>query len=135
MHVERLDHVNVRTHDLEATRAFYTEVIGLQSGERPAFGFAGLWLYAGEIPVIHVTGLEVGDARDDGTGSIDHVAFRVEGLEAMRERVRRLRIDATESIVPRNGDLQIFLRDPNGVKIELTFAAAEVAGGQALASR
>ena len=135
MHVERLDHVNVRTHDLEATHAFYTGVIGLQVGERPPFGFSGLWLYAGEIPVIHVTGLEAADARDNGTGSIDHIAFRVEGLEEMRERVRRLHIEASECIVPRNGDLQIFLRDPNGVKIELTFAAAEVARGQVLAVR
>jgi hypothetical protein len=53
----------------------------------------------------------------------------------MRERIRRLRIAAGEAIVPRNGDLQIFLRDPNGVKIELTFAAAEVPPQEALAAR
>jgi catechol 2,3-dioxygenase-like lactoylglutathione lyase family enzyme len=124
--VQRLDHVNIQTHDLDATRAFYVDVIGLHVGERPPFGFAGLWLYDELIPVIHVNELGAADAAIHGSGAVDHIAFRVEGLAAMRERVRRLRIPAAECLVPRNGDLQIFLTDPNGVKIELTFAGAEV---------
>jgi catechol 2,3-dioxygenase-like lactoylglutathione lyase family enzyme len=135
MHVQRLDHVNIGTHDLDATRDFYVNVIGLRVGERPPFGFPGLWLYDDNVPVIHVSGLGPGDARAHGSGSIDHVAFRVDGLAAMRERVRRVGISATECIVPRNGELQIFLSDPNGVKIELTFAASEVAEQGTLAAR
>jgi catechol 2,3-dioxygenase-like lactoylglutathione lyase family enzyme len=126
MRVQRLDHVNVQTHDLEATRRFYVDVIGLRVGERPPFGFAGLWLYDDAIPVIHVNELGPGDAPGRGSGVVDHIAFRVEGLAAMRERVRRLGVSAREYLVPRNGDLQIFLTDPNGLKIELTFAGAEV---------
>jgi catechol 2,3-dioxygenase-like lactoylglutathione lyase family enzyme len=126
MPVQRLDHVNIRTHDLEATQRFYVDVIGLRVGDRPPFNFPGLWLYDDNVAVIHVTGLDSSDPRDDNSGSIDHVAFRVDGLAAMRERVAWLHVDAQECIVPRTGDLQIFLRDPNGVKIELTFAASEV---------
>lgn len=134
MHVQQLDHVNIRTHDLEATRKFYVDVIGLRVGERPPFDFPGLWLYDDRTAVIHVTGLESSDARTNHSGSVDHIAFRVEGLAAMRERVARLPVRAQECIVPRNGDVQIFLRDPNGVKIELTFAAAEVAAHEAVAA-
>ena len=116
MHVQRLDHVNIGTHDLDATRSFYVDVIGLRVGERPPFAFPGLWLYDDAVPVIHVTGLGASDAPVHGTGSIDHIAFRVEGLASMRERIRGMRIAANECIVPRNGDLQIFLSDPNGVR-------------------
>ncbi len=135
MHVQRLDHVNIATHDLDATRDFYVDVIGLRVGERPPFGFPGLWLYDDRIPVIHVTGLEAADTRVEGSGAIDHIAFRADGLAAMRERVRGRNIPANECIVPRNGELQIFLSDPNGVKIELTFAAAEVAAQGTLVGR
>jgi catechol 2,3-dioxygenase-like lactoylglutathione lyase family enzyme len=134
MHVQRLDHVNIRTHDLEATRSFYVDVVGLQVGERPPFGFPGLWLYDDRVAVIHVTGLDASDARTTDSGSVDHIAFRVEGLGAMRERVARLGVRAQEAVVPRNGDVQIFLRDPNGVKIELTFTGAEAAAHESLAA-
>jgi catechol 2,3-dioxygenase-like lactoylglutathione lyase family enzyme len=135
MHIQRLDHVNVATHDLDATRRFYVDVLGLRAGDRPPFGFPGLWLYDDHVPVIHVTALDASDTRVHGSGTIDHIAFRADGLASMRERVRGLNIPATECIVPRNGELQIFLRDPNGVKIELTFAAAEVAAQRTLVER
>jgi catechol 2,3-dioxygenase-like lactoylglutathione lyase family enzyme len=135
MHVERLDHVNIRTHDLEATRSFYVDVVGLRAGERPPFDFPGLWLYDDNVAVIHVTGLGPSDARTHESGSVDHIAFRVAGLGAIRERIARLHVKARECIVPRNGDLQIFLTDPNGVKIELTFAAAEATAHEVLAGR
>jgi catechol 2,3-dioxygenase-like lactoylglutathione lyase family enzyme len=127
MHIQRLDHVNVRTHDLAATRDFYVGVLGLREGERPPFGFPGLWLYDDTVAVVHVTGLSAADERATETGSIDHIAFRAVGLDTMRERVGRLGIAAREASVPRNGDVQIFLADPNGVRIELTFAASEAA--------
>ncbi len=135
MHVQRLDHVNVQTHDLAATRDFYVDVIGLRVGERPPFVFPGLWLYDDRVPVIHVIVRDPADTPSAGTGAVDHIAFRAEGLAAMRERVRRLGLDAREAHVPRNGELQIFLTDPNGLKIELTFAAAEVAAEAALIGR
>ena len=36
-----LDHVTLRTHDLEGTRAFLEAVLGLKPGYRPAFTFSG----------------------------------------------------------------------------------------------
>ena len=134
MHVQRLDHVNIRTHDLEATRSFYVDVVGLRVGERPPFDFPGLWLYDDRVAVIHVTGLDASDPRTTDSGSVDHIAFRAEGLGAMRERVARFGVRAQEAIVPRTGDVQIFLRDPSGVKIELTFAAADAAAVESLAA-
>ncbi len=135
MHVQRLDHVNIQSHDLEATRDFYENIIGLRVGERPPFAFPGLWLYDDSIPVIHVVGVAVGEPRLAGSGAIDHIAFCVSGLPAMRERLQRHAIAAREAIVPRNGDLQIFLTDPSGIKIELTFAASEVPSFEASARR
>ncbi len=125
MHIERLDHVNVQTHDLEATREFYVAMVGLSVGDRPPFNFPGYWLYDDRVAVIHLTGLTGDDPQFHGTGSVDHIAFRASGLAATRERLSDAGVTFEERIVPRTGELQIFLRDPNGVAIELTYAAAE----------
>jgi catechol 2,3-dioxygenase-like lactoylglutathione lyase family enzyme len=135
MSVQRLDHVNIRTHDLEATRDFYVDVLGLREGDRPPFPFPGLWLYDDTVAVIHVIGLSAADPRVAGSGTIDHVAFRVAGLGAMRERIRRAGLPSREAIVPRSGEAQIFVDDPNGVTIELNFAAAEVREAETLVGR
>ena len=39
---------------LPSVEDFYTEVLGLRVGPRPAFDFPGTWLYAGEEPIIHL---------------------------------------------------------------------------------
>ena len=133
MHIERLDHVNVQTHDLEGTRDFYVRILGLRQGDRPPFTFAGYWLYDDAVPVIHLTGLTPGDPDPRGGGAVNHIAFRAAGLIAMRERLARAEVGFHETLVPRTGELQIFLHDPNGVAIELTFAAAEVRAREAAA--
>src|SRR4051795_5232555 len=50
----RIDHVTIATDDLETTVAFYRDVLGLVVGPRPAFPFAGAWLYANGRPIVHL---------------------------------------------------------------------------------
>lgn len=133
MAIERLDHYSIRTTDVETTRKFYTEVLGLEVGPRPNFPFPGVWLYQGGIAVVHVVGIDpnatgglqdyLGDrgAGGDGTGSIDHVAFLGRDFEAMRARFQGAAVPFRERKVPNMDLMQIFVDDPNGVTIELNF--------------
>ena len=50
----RIDHVTIATDDLDGIVAFYRDVLGLEVGPRPAFPFAGAWLYAGGRPIVHL---------------------------------------------------------------------------------
>ena len=54
MPVAQLNHVTVRTDDLEGTRDFYHDMLGLKARPRPPLGFPGYWLYAGENPLVHL---------------------------------------------------------------------------------
>ena len=63
-----------------------------------------------------------------GTGVIDHVGFRTTGLHEMIEHLTKNKIDFNERQVDDQGLYQLFLFDPNGVKIELNFANAEAKG-------
>lgn len=119
MAIERLDHYTIRTANLEATRRFYIEIVGLHAGPRPPFDFPGTWLYSGDVPVVHLVRSDA--SSDAGSGAIDHVAFRATGLSEMRESFHARGIQFTERTVPMLNVRQVFVRDPNGIEIELNF--------------
>ena len=143
MPIGKLDHYSIRTLDIEASRRFYTEVMGFEIGFRPPFDFPGLWLYNGtrhpeSYGVVHIIGIDpanpeglkayLGD-RDlstlKGTGTVDHMAFTATGLADMRERLKRHGVDYRERTVPALGLHQVFFEDPSQVTIELNYPAHE----------
>lgn len=126
MPLEFIDHysIRVRTPDLPQVRDFYQKVLGLADGERPPFEFAGNWLYAGASPVVHLIGTDDDAQLAAGvpsSGKLDHISFRCSGLEQMRTHLRGLGINADERAVPSSRLHQLFLRDPAGILVELTF--------------
>jgi catechol 2,3-dioxygenase-like lactoylglutathione lyase family enzyme len=141
-----LNHLSIRTTDLNATRVFYETVLGLTVGPRPDFPFPGLWLYNGDHAhvanaMVHVIGIDPHDPeglkqylgdRDvsslHGTGAVDHIALMATGLEAMLAHLQRLGVPCRERTVPTIGLHQLFLDDPSGLVIELNYPADEKSG-------
>lgn len=121
-----LNHVTVRTDDLEGTRDFYSEVLGLREGPRPPLSFPGYWLYCGEQAVVHLVPPSgaIGSDGSDSTGNFDHVAFSAEDFEGMRARFVRLGIKFREQTVPGARLRQLFVQDPNHIMVELNFPPA-----------
>ena len=119
MTIKALDHVNIETADVDATVAFFTDVIGLTNGDRPNFQFPGAWLYCGGRAVIHLVG--TAKATGSGTGIIDHVAFEADDFDGMAAKLEARGLDFTKRDVPGGELRQIFVLDPNGVKLELNF--------------
>jgi catechol 2,3-dioxygenase-like lactoylglutathione lyase family enzyme len=125
MPLEALEHALVLTDDLEATRAFYCDVLGFETGDRPDLPFPGYWLYLGGVPCLHIaeraayeTQLErMGLRRADG--SVDHLAFAATGHGALAARLAAAGVPTVANDVPAAGMRQLFLEDPNGVRIEL----------------
>ena len=54
MQIGNLDHVNVRTSQLDAMIDWYSNILGLRQGDRPNFPFPGAWMYAGDQAVVHL---------------------------------------------------------------------------------
>jgi catechol 2,3-dioxygenase-like lactoylglutathione lyase family enzyme len=121
MSIERLDHYNVRTTDLDATVRFYTEALGLELGYRPPFPFPGAWIYIGGVPVVHVACSE--PIGSTGSGRINHVAFFGRNIGSFRDRLTSMGLTFRERTVPDQSLQQIFIDDPNGVMVELNFEA------------
>lgn len=125
MPLTQLNHVTVRTDDLDGTRDFYQNVLGLKTGPRPPLSFPGYWLYCGENPVVHLVpkGSGIGGGSSPDTGNFDHVAFTANDFAGMREHFKRLGIEFREQQVPATQIHQLFLEDPNKVMVELNFPA------------
>ncbi len=123
MPIQGLDHFTVNAADLDRSRRFYAEVLGLTDGDRPPFDFPGAWLYCGERPIVHLIGGRAGG--EGGTGTLDHIALSARGLAEMVDRLQAMEIAYTSRTVPRAGLHQVFVHDPDGVMVELNFPADE----------
>jgi hypothetical protein len=70
----------------------------------------------------------IGEDSGTGTGAIDHIAFRAKGLKATLAHLRRHNIKFNERRANGQALYQLFMVDPNGIKVELNFDAAEAEG-------
>ena len=137
MTVRSLDHVLVLSDDIEGTREFYCQAVGLRVGDRPLLEFPGYWLYGGadgESACLHIAerrsyaahaaglGLRV-PGRDPGVGPVDHVAFSAGDYGGVVERLERCGVAAVTNAVP-GGPRQVFIEDPNGVRVEINVSSA-----------
>ena len=137
MPISHIEHFLLQTDDMDATRDWYVRVLGMRVGPSPDFKFPVLWLYLDGKDVVHVTqgGKEVSENRKRyvgqqstdvrGTGVVDHIAFRATGLKQTVEHLKSLGVAFRSRRVSDQGLYQLFLMDPNDVKIELNFDQAE----------
>lgn len=127
-----LHHLAIKTHDVDATVAFWNNIVGSHSVDRPDFPFPGAWLQFGTT-MIHLYG---GDAAkntdggfDRGSAAIDHVALAATNFDEMRDLFTRRGLDWRQMDIPSFNLWQLFLHDPNGVLVELNFDATHEPSG------
>lgn len=132
MPAESLNHYTIRVRDLERTKNFYQDVVGLTIGDRPPLPFPGYWLYCGDIPTVHLIGYRTedptivdGPSNPAPTGRLDHIAFSCNGLKEMRSNLQSRAIKFDERVLPRLNMTQLFYLDPDGISVECNFDAAE----------
>lgn len=140
MPLTHVDHFLVQTADMETTKNWYVDVLGMSVGPHPDFKFPVCWLYLGDQPIVHIAegGKGVSENRKrylgqqsealEGTGVVDHIAFRATGLKKMLAHLKSKQVEFTQRQVNPDGSYQLFVFDPNGIKIELNYAAAEAQG-------
>ena len=133
MPVTALHHFTIRCtpEELPPLVDFYTRVMRLEVGARPQIPAPGAWLYAGGQPIVHLYAhLSSPDTPvEPPTGPLDHISFRSRGLQEMREHLRAQGVPFQEAPIPGWDIHQLFLRDPRGLKLELTFWLKEEAQG------
>ncbi len=132
MPLTELNHYFIRAKNLERTRDYYMEVLGLEIMPRPDFPFPGFWLGTNGKILVHMGQAGIPnsdvyylgspeDAANDNAGVIDHVAFLATEPEKFIERFRKMGVAYRARSFPDAELYQIFIKDPDGVTIELNF--------------
>ena len=132
MLIKAIDHINVLTYDLDGTANFYERALGLTRGESPAarMGYQGAWMFdASGHPLVHLgfkdPEHDYGPEHVPGTvtGSLHHIAFACVDYAAAKARLDEMGVEYRTTEVTQFGFLQIVLKDPNNINLELNFGA------------
>jgi len=125
--------VSIPVKDLEASRSFYKEILGLQEIERPPFDFGGAWYQVGDRQ-LHLIRDEKGTSTFRDGKSLDardtHFAVRVKSYRYRQTRdflrSKGYSVDAQDELmrmreVPQNPTprRQLYIMDPDRSVIEL----------------
>jgi catechol 2,3-dioxygenase-like lactoylglutathione lyase family enzyme len=132
MPLTELNHYLLVAKNLERTKKFYQDVLGLELAERPDFGFPGYWLKIGDEICVHLASQDPNNIRDQyllkkhpkgtkGSGSVDHIAFLAKNPHEIRSRIQKHKVEMHFRSFPDAKLFQIFLKDPDDVTIELNF--------------
>lgn len=124
--VRQIDHVTLIVQDLERSRRFYVDVLGMTSVARPAFPFDGLWFQAGTTQIHLIREhTDSGPARvfvpnDCKLSRTRHFAFEVDDALAARDRLAELGFTLADGPKQRpDGPTQIYVFDPDRNLVEL----------------
>lgn len=127
-----LDHVNIVTRKVADTALFYARVLGLEERDPPSnLDPAQVrWMFdANGRAIFHLSspgsliGLEGDERRGSDTGAVHHVALDCTGHDAMLSRLGELGVESQCNHVTEIDLKQIFVKDPNGVLLELNYRA------------
>lgn len=122
MPVSGLDHINIDTSKPAETIEFYNKVLGLENRpeDRPGDPLDGAWLWCGDRPIVHLGFVDT--QPPSGTGALNHAAFECSDFDGTCAALDDLGITYEARRRTDRAFHQIFLSDPNGVKLELNIA-------------
>ncbi len=131
-----INHILLRTSDLEGMIQFFEQALELKNGYRPSFPFSGAWLWSDDKPLIHLSEEKpddegqldylgdkkfASDQKEMGTGIIDHIAFSGNDYQNLIKRLRHYQLTYFERSIPLTGEYQVFVEGPEGVRVEIQF--------------
>ncbi|HAB17559.1 MAG TPA: VOC family protein [Verrucomicrobiota bacterium] len=130
-------HAQLTVADLERSRAFYREVLGLKELPRPAFPFPGAWFQLANGQELHIVKVPQAPPRGLATMQIyeNHLALRVESfpkaLELLRAHGYREDVaddDPRKMVIkthPPTGYPQVYFLDPDRYLFEFNAAGLD----------
>lgn len=126
MKIGKLDHVNVRTAQLEKMIDWYERILGLMQGPRPNFSFPGAWMYSGDDAFVHLVAVN----GQPGAGSesalkLEHFALSASGRKSFERRLKDARERFEIADVEGFGIVQYNIWDPDGNHIHIDFLDEE----------
>lgn len=138
MPIDAFDHYTIRSADLDRSRRFYQQALGLKFEVHNDFAFEVGVVFVGGQALLHLlqTGAALdtfmgrsapsfGSGAERTTGNLEHVAFSATGLSETIQSLTTHGISFRERSMSEHGVYQLLLEDPDGVELEINFPASE----------
>ena len=116
--IHSINHIARTTSNLEASTAFYRDVLGFRPIRRPSFRFPGAWLYNYGIQ-IHLIARDGNQPSGEIQTRTDHLALHVEDVAEVERLLREHGIAYRSNYVADTNVTQLFFLDPDGNHIEV----------------
>jgi lactoylglutathione lyase/glyoxylase I family protein len=135
--IKQVAHVCIFAHDLGATEAFWTEVLGMKIAFRFTRNGAPYGFYLDAGGRTHIEVFEKPDTEFSDRNQINHICLEVHSLDEAVAAIRARGVEITDKKLAVDDTWQAWTADPNGVKIELfeyTEKSAQFIGGDRAAN-
>ncbi len=116
-----LEYVGIRVRDLDRSKRFYVEGLGLRAGATGRMAAGGVWLELQDPETGAILELNYypGEPPYREGDELDHLGFRVDDLEAAIARLTGLGAKVRIPPFLEGNERLVFLADPDGVWVEL----------------
>ena len=117
----KLGHVVLKVRDAQASKAFYSRVLGLQVAHEDRQRGAVFLSFGTEHHDLALFQLATGDAPAATQPGLHHTAWQIDSFEALQDAYRELNQlgIAVESTVEHNVTRSVYFHDPDGNRVEL----------------
>ena len=117
----KLGHVVLKVRDVQASKVFYTRVLGLQVAHEDRQRGAVFLSFGTEHHDLALFQLATGDTPTATQPGLHHTAWQLESFEALQDAHRELgRLGiAVESTIEHNVTRSVYFHDPDGNRVEL----------------
>lgn len=116
--IKKIAHVCLRASDLQETEDFYCRILGMEK----FFSFfadnkeIGFYLKVGGESFVEIFAEE---AKEETNPHIRHFCLEVDDIDKMITEIREKGWKISDKSRARAGNWQCWIRDPNGVRVEL----------------
>jgi catechol 2,3-dioxygenase-like lactoylglutathione lyase family enzyme/phenylpyruvate tautomerase PptA (4-oxalocrotonate tautomerase family) len=110
--VFKLGHLMLQTEDLDRSLEFYLGFLGFEESHRDT-------LPDGRALLVTKQGLGITSGRPEGENPVEHIAFGARGIESYAEKAKEAGVEIADGPKPTGYGISLYLRDPDGNKVEL----------------
>jgi catechol 2,3-dioxygenase-like lactoylglutathione lyase family enzyme len=141
MAISSFDHYTLRCADIQASRRFYEQALGLHVIDRPMPNATAAKVQIGEVDVVHLFQASSAqnatyerispkdeEASNHQTGRLVHVGFWATDHRAMKADLARAGVPFKEWTLPDKH--QLVMHDPDNTEIEVNFPLSELTPGE-----
>jgi|SRR5699024_7249495 len=123
LNIQGIHHISVACLDIERSKNFYGDILGLKEITRPAFDFAGAWYELGMGQQLHLIVVGQSDyirANKDIPTRDNHIALSTIGkYDEIIAYLKENSVPFYENTKTKSGFVQVFCLDPDQHIIEL----------------